>query len=89
MAGCPPPIFGRPDKCPSSKWCHERNSVRYPEIMPVEENPGPFLLFLVRTARGCIRRERGVLGPYAEADYLENLEKILPFYIVSFLQGKN
>ncbi len=48
MAGCPPPIFRRPDKCPSSKWCHERNSVRYPEIMLIEENPGSILLFFLR-----------------------------------------
>ncbi len=78
--GVPHPFLEVLNTCPSSKRCHERNSVRYPEIMLIEENPGPILLFLALPTQECIRRERGVWGPYAEADYWENLEKILPFY---------
>jgi hypothetical protein len=43
-----PFLEGLKNKCPSSKWCHERNSVRYAEIMPIEENPGSILLFFLR-----------------------------------------
>ncbi len=67
-----PPIFVRPDKCPSSKWCHERNSVRYPERMLIEENSRPFLLFLVLPTRDCIQRER------AGADYNHTLSHSRP-----------